>query len=120
MDAGDVEDILNYLSEQLSEKNINTKNANAILVDYSVFDNDKKYVKNIINKLDKYSDTVSFVAVTDKFLTESDMDAEFYRISDIVSNNNNISGSQFKRFNMNGLKNNPGIGYFVYAVTFTK
>lgn len=120
LNEGDVKDILEYLSEQLSEKSINTNKASAVLIDYSSFDNDKKYIKNVVEKLDKYSETVSFVAVTDKFVTDEEMTEEFYRISEIVSNNKDISGSVFNKYNVNGLKNNPSIGYFVYAVTFTK
>ena len=48
------------------------------------------------------------------------MDEEFYRISEIISNNNNISECGFTKFNTNGLKNNPSIGNFVFAVTFSK
>ena len=120
LDAGEVKDVLEYLSEQLSEKSVNTSNASAVLVDYSVFKNDKSYVKNIVNKLDRYSNTVSFVALSPNILSETEMDEEFYRISEIISNNNDIAGCGFTKFNTNGLKNNPSVGNFVFAVTFSK
>ena len=111
---------VSYLSERLSESNVDTKLGAVITVDYSVFKNENSYRKEILDKLKNYSTIVSFVAVSPNFLSEEDMDKEFERITKIVSDNKDRMNKKFVKYNTNGLKNVVSKGSFAYSVTFVK
>lgn len=121
LEASDVSDILQYLHGNLSESEteaMNTNQASAIFVDYECFTNEKKYIKNVMEKLDKYDDTVTFIAMSPNYLQTSDMQNEFDSISEMI--NNNLSGYDtiFNKISMNALINLPDPGNFVMSVTF--
>ncbi len=121
LEASDVKDILEYLHSNLADDGteaMNTKKASAIFIDYDCFLSEKKYVKNVMEKLDKYEDTVTFVAKCPDYMMTDDMQGEFDRISEII--NANLSGydTVFNKVSMNALTNLPDPGNFVMSVTF--
>lgn len=111
---------VSYLSERLSESNVDTKLGAVITVDYSVFKNENSYRKEILEKLKNYSTIVSFIAISPNSLSEDNMDNEFERITKIVTNNKNRISNNFVKYNTNGLKNVISKGSFAFAVTFVK
>lgn len=120
IEADDLSDILDFLSEELQGADVSVSNGEVITIDYSSFKNDIKYRKDIISKLDKYKTTVSFMAVNSELLSEEEMNNEFNRISEIVSSNKDKIGNGFRKYTVNGLKNVTGSGTFVFSVTFVK
>ena len=120
LDESDVNDVLEYLYEKLDERNVDIENGTAVFVDYSVFKNDKNYRKNVVEKLENYSNTVSFIALNSEKLSNEEMSSEFSRISEIIENNNDIAGCGVNKYDTSGLKNNPNEGDFIFSVTFSK
>lgn len=121
LEASDVKDILEYLHGNLSESKaeaMDTKKASAIFIDYDCFLSEKKYVKNVMEKLDKYEDTVTFVAKCPDYMATEDMQGEFDKISEIIKANLSGYDTVFNQVSMNALTNLPDPGNFVMSVTF--
>lgn len=121
LETSDVKDILEYLHENLSESKpsaMDTKKASAIFIDYDCFLNEKKYVKNVMNKLEDYKDTVTFIAMCPDYVATEDMQAEFDKISEVIKANLSNNDSVFNKISMNALTNLPDPGNFVMSVTF--
>lgn len=121
LEASDVKDILEYLHGELSKSNMSnmdTMKASAIFIDYDCFISEKKYIKNVMNKLDNYEDTVTFIAKCPDYIATDAMQSEFDKISEII--NANLSGydTVFNKVSMNALTNLPESGDFVMSVTF--
>lgn len=65
IEADDVKDILEYLYDKLSDNNIDTKDTDIVFTDYKALKDAKSYNKNIVKKLKKYSNPVTFVLIND-------------------------------------------------------
>lgn len=121
LEASDVKDILEYLHTKLSTDRpeaMDTKKASAVFIDYDCFLSEKKYVKNVMEKLDKYEDTVTFIAACPANMTTDDMNAEFEKITEIIKANLSGYDTVFNQVSMNALSNLPNPGEFIMSVTF--
>lgn len=121
LEASDVKDILEYLHTKLSTERpeaMDTKKASAVFIDYECFLSEKKYVKNVMEKLEDYEDTVTFVAACPSHLTVEDMNAEFEKITEIIKANLSGYDTVFNQVSMNALSNLPNPGEFIMSVTF--
>lgn len=123
LEASDVSDILEFLHTELTKADaeaMDTDNTTAIFVEYDYFKNDRKYQKNIMEKLEDYSGAVSFIAVHPDYLSDAEMQEEFDRVAKIINGNTKGNNSVFRKIKTNALTNVPRAGSFVVTVTFTE
>ena len=119
LEASDVKDILEFFEGEFRTTGIDASDVKVNIIDYDAFKNDRKYNKNIVDKLSKRSGTVTFMAVCPDYLTEDEMRTEFERIGELVSNNKDgVPAGVFRSIKRNGGLNVPGPGSFTMAVTF--
>ena len=118
--ASDIADILDNLYEKLDSSGVNTKKTTVLTVKYSCFSSDEKFEKEILKKLSKYKNTVTFIAVNDENLSEEAMQYEYERVYSMLSRCSSSFSSEFNSALVNGMLNRPNVGSFTIAVTFEK
>lgn len=90
IDYDDVQDILETLlededvSKEDSISNISFENVE--LVDYSAFENEKKFTKMIGKNLKNYENSVTFLSIADYSVQSDAFNQEFERVSQIIAN----------------------------------
>ena len=118
--ASDIADILDNLYGKLDSSGIDTKKTTVVTVKYSSFSSDEKFEKEILKKISKYKNTVSFIAVNDTNLSEEAMQYEYERVYSMLSRCSSSFNSEFDSAIVNGMLNRPNPGSFTIAVTFEK
>lgn len=90
IDESDVQDILDYIYNSMSEAE--SLDCKTETLDYSDIDTNKKYKKNIINKLDKYDGTVTFIIVDNNTegMSKEDGQKIVDNVKKIVSDNKEL------------------------------
>jgi hypothetical protein len=116
IDPADAADMVDRLMTKLSDNDVETDNSSVVFVNYSSFDNSENYMNNIMNKLQNYSNTVTFAGTKENVLSESEMKEEYERIQKIAEKNN-VLPDGFNNILMNGELNK---GNLTMEITFVQ
>lgn len=119
IEADDVKDILEYLYDKLSDNNIDTKDTDIVFTDYKALKDAKSYNKNIVKKLKKYSNPVTFVLINDGSLSSDEMETEYNRAFKLAQDNNDFSKTKFNSVIVAGRYNSPSSGNMIISLTFS-
>ena len=118
LEAEDMADILEHLHSKLSENGTDTRDMKVITVDYEALESDKKYNKEILKKLSKQKGPVTFIAVYEGYLDDSEMQAEYDRASEIIYSNLELEDCDYTQVRTNATTNMPNPGNLTLAITF--
>lgn len=121
IDYDDVQDILETLLEDedvSKEDNIsNISFENVELVDYSAFENEKKFTKMIGKNLKNYENSVTFLSIADYSVQSDAFNQEFERVSQIIANAE--KEGHFEKYNLSFVPGKPNSELFTVILTFT-
>lgn len=117
IDAEDVKDILEKLTEQIETGN--TVSEDVVIIDHSAVTDSKSYEKQIIKKLSKYKGSVTIVIIIPDIWSTDDASKEYERVKAIASDNIDLlSDTDFNGINAGATLNCPKSGNLMIHLTY--
>lgn len=117
LSAGDVQSILEKLSEYIESGTAISENV--IVLDYSEVSSFKDYEKKVINKLSKYSGSVTFVLIGGGVWSSDEALEEYEKVKAIASDNlDYLDDTEFSRIRATVDLNYPQSGNLMITLTF--
>lgn len=117
IDAEDVKDILEKLTEHI--KSGNTVSEDILIVDHSAVTDLKSYEKQIIKKLSKYKGSVTVVIIIPDIWSTDDASKEYERVNAIIFDNTDLlSNTDFSGINVGASYNCPKSGSLMIYLTY--
>ena len=120
LDAEDVADLLENVSNSISENNLKQQTETLIELNYNDANTLDKYKKNVIGRLKKYNKPVTFALINNEIVDNDTMISEVEKMQALALDNIDlISDLPFRRIITGGKSNVPGPGKFTFLITFT-
>ena len=121
----DVASILEYVVEKASDSEYeDLDKTKAIFLKPSAVKNDKKFKKEILNKIDNFGykkKNLQFFIMYDDNMSTEEMKAEYDRVSEIAMNNTDLPGDYYHRtIHTSGYYNNPEPGKMAICIEYTR
>lgn len=117
LSAGDVQSILKKLSNYIESGTAISENV--IILDYSEVGSFKDYEKEVINKLSKYSGSVTFVLIGNGIWSSDEALEEYEKMKAIASDNlDYLYDTEFTRIRTTVDLNYPQSGNLMITLTF--
>ena len=118
IDMDDIKDLLDKIDEYTEENNIQLKVENIIVVDYNNANTLELYRENIINKLSKYDNTITFAIVINEYLTNDTANEKLEVIQQLINDTQSESNSD--QIEIRGISNIPNANNLTIGVTYIR